>query len=145
MLEALVRGDWIAETLANIANAANEHVAHHHDSLALSVPLERMQSYSSHEHQQHIGDWEIPHKPNHQTNKALLFNDPSQQQTLEIPAQTPCLLVRSVELAKLYELLVDPIEVQFAKSAVGKGLQLVWLQGRLRHLSKSDIEPLPPS
>lgn len=145
MLEALVRGDWIAETLANIANAANEVGAdggYLPDSLS---QLEQPFVESKDDHISNFHDGEVTLSPTHQTNKLLLFNDPSQQQTIEIPAKTPCLLVRSVELAKLYGLLAEPMEVQFAKSAVGKGFQLVWLQGRLRHLSKSDLEPLPPS
>ena len=74
----------------------------------------------------------------------MLFNDPFQQVMLEIPAQTPCLLVRSVALARLYGFLEEPIEIQFAKVALSKGLRLVWLHGRLRHLEQNDIERLTP-
>lgn len=143
MLEALVRGDWIAETLANIANAANEVGADGVDPPEPTAQLEQPHAECRNEHGIDLVDWKIPHKPTHQTNKVLLFNDPSQQQTIEIPVNTPCLIVRSVELAKLYGLLEEPIEVQFAKVAVGKGFKLTWLKGRLRHLSQSDIELLP--
>ena len=143
MLEALVRGDWIAETLANIANTANEAGAEGVDPPDALAQLEPPCAESRNDHRINLDDWEIPHQPSHQTNKVLLFNDPNQQQTMEIPAQTPCLLVCSVELAKLYGLLTDPVEEHFAKVAVGKGFKLVWLKGLLRQLSQRDIEPLP--
>lgn len=142
MLEALVRGDWITETLANIANAANEAGAEGVDPPDALAQLEQPHAESSKGHSIGLDRWDILHQPTHQTNKLLLFNDPSQQQILEIPAHTPCLLVRSVELAKLYGLLTDPVEENFAKVAVSKGFKLVWLKGRLRHLSLGDIEPL---
>lgn len=74
----------------------------------------------------------------------MLFNDPFQQVTLEIPAKTTCLLVRSVELARLYGFLQDPIEIQLSKAALARGLKLVWLHDRLRHLERNDIERLSP-
>ena len=143
MLEALVRGDWITETLANIANTANEAGAVDIDPPDAPAQLEQPHAESSKGHGIGLDRWDILHQPTHQTNKLLLFNDPSQQQILEIPAHTPCRLVRSVELAKLYGLPTDPVEENLAKVAVGKGFKLVWLKGRLRHLSQSDIESLP--
>ncbi|WP_396190036.1 hypothetical protein [Flavobacterium sp.] len=88
--------------------------------------------------------WVADHSPTHRTTKLMLFDDPFQQVTLEIPAQTPCLLVRSVEIARLYGLLQDPIEIQLSKAALAKGLRLVWLHGRLRHLEQNEIERLSP-
>jgi hypothetical protein len=80
--------------------------------------------------------------PTHITTVGLIFNDPATGTVRTIPAGTPCRRLASPSSALMAGVKLDFAESWAANKNIERGYCLIWLDGMLRGVHFSDIEPL---
>jgi hypothetical protein len=80
--------------------------------------------------------------PTHRTAVDLIFNDPETGIVRTIPAGTHCRRFSSPSSAMLAGVPLDYEGQWAAKKNIERGYSLIWLDGMLRGVHFSDIEPL---
>ncbi len=81
-------------------------------------------------------------EPTHRTTVDLIFNDPETGTVRTIPGGTPCRRFSGTTGAMLAGVKLDYMGEWAANKNIERGYSLIWLEGMLRGVHFSDIEPL---
>jgi hypothetical protein len=81
-------------------------------------------------------------EPTHRTTVDLIFNDQTTGAVRTIPAGTLCRRFASATAAKYAGIHLDYEGEWAANKNIERGYHLIWLEGALRGVHFSDIEPL---
>ena len=78
----------------------------------------------------------------HRTTVDLIFNDPETGTVRTIPTGTPCRRFSGTTGAMLAGVKLDYMGEWAANKNVDRGYGLIWIEGALRGVSFSDVQPL---
>jgi hypothetical protein len=78
----------------------------------------------------------------HRTTVDLIFNEPATGTVRTVPAGTPCRRFASPSSAMMAGINLDYMGEWAANKNIDRGYSLIWLEGMLRGVHFSDIEPL---
>jgi hypothetical protein len=81
-------------------------------------------------------------EPTHRTTVDLIFNDPETGTVRTIPGGTPCRRFSGTTGAMLAGVKLDYMGEWAANKNIERGYGLIWIEGALRGVSFSDVEPL---